>query len=182
MSEPTKIEIYHDADGRECLRVWGADGFCEWNKGPAYVQALREFFLAERDAELGRWRDPEAPEWVAYQPPECADYDLVIVCETSGESCHYYRADDDGHKAGHPWENLFARTARRYFAAHPEPKPWDSPEPGDVWVLTVEGQTETWKWNSTGQFTRLRDGTPLYDYQRDHVTDARRIWPEVSGE
>src|SRR5690606_17981070 len=33
---------------------------------PSQVDALREFFRAEGDAELGRWRWPEHPEYVVY--------------------------------------------------------------------------------------------------------------------
>ena len=75
------------------------------------VGPLREYFQAERDKELGRWRDPENKDMVAYRTPEEDDEDgrcVLVLNETTGATSY-------------EWERLhYSRSARRYFAAHPD--------------------------------------------------------------
>ena len=78
------------------------------------TNALRAFFQAERDIELGRWRDTENPDMVVYRTPEYDDDDgrcILLLDETTGGT-------------DHEWEQIdLPGPARRYFAAHPEPEP-----------------------------------------------------------
>ena len=81
------------------------------------TEALRAFFQAERDEQLGRWRDTENVDMVCF--PVVGDLDAVwVVCEGDGSRYHATRTD---------WERIrphyVSETARRYFQAHPEPKP-----------------------------------------------------------
>ena len=147
---------------------------------PSQVVALREFFQSERDTELGRWRSKEHPEYVAYLAPECTDYDLRIICETSGDSMVYTRSEDDGSKRDHPWESTWARVARAYFAAHPEPKPWQAAKVGEHWQIDVGGKDH--------EVSVVRDD---FDNGEEFICSelrcsifytgilaGRRIWPE----
>lgn len=90
--------------------------------------ALAEHFQAARDTELGRWRWPEYPEYVVY--PE-ADPDSVLVFdEATGAN---WKVDRALNQAG----NYLHAAARAYWAAHPEPKPWHSAKPGEVWDIVT---------------------------------------------
>ena len=93
------------------------DRTVRWRPGipPDLVSsALREYFQAERDEQLGRWRDPENMDMVAYRTPEYDDGDgrsILLLDETTGV-------------ADHDWEQSDSPgPARRYFAAHPQPEP-----------------------------------------------------------
>lgn len=150
-------------------------------------QALREFFLHERDDELGRWRWPENSDYVVYIAPECADYDVRITCETSGDSMVYTRSEDDGHNRDHPWESLWARAARAYFDAHPEPKPWHNAQYGEVWELDTVG-TSSWVVLEAGDSDEprpvFRDIRSMDTMSLDSasITGGRLLWkPEVES-
>ena len=54
------------------------------------MQALREYFIAERDRELGRWRDPENPGWVVYLSD---DKSFVVTDEVTG-GCNFLVEED----------------------------------------------------------------------------------------
>ena len=93
------------------------DRTVRWRPGiPANLvsSALREYFQAERDEELGRWRDPEEPDYVAYPRPDLDDGDgrcVLVLDELSGAT----RTD---------WEQIaLPGPADRYFTAHPLPEP-----------------------------------------------------------
>ena len=135
----------------------------------ADFKTLREYFQAERDEELGRWRDPEIPDMVVY-PHD--DVTITVLDEVDGKRFWWTRGDElDAHQERLPGFD----TARAYFQAHPEPKPWDAAQPDEIWVLTINGYSapylrnwcETWT-NSTSVIS-VGDGT---------ITAGRRIWPE----
>ena len=55
------------------------------------TEALRAFFQAERDVELGRWRDTENTDMVAYRSPEDDDgYGrcILLLDETTGDTSY----------------------------------------------------------------------------------------------
>ena len=123
--------------------------------------ALREFFLAERDAELGRWRSKEHPEYVVYPKH---DGSVLVVLEGAGEGAYHYRV------------------AVEYFAAHPERQPWHDAQPGEVWELTCDGLPQKFlrvKYHDE-RWLNIRTGieatAPL------KATAGRRIWPEEKNE
>ena len=136
--------------------------------------ALREYFQAERDEELGRWRDPEEPDYVAYPRPDLDDGDgrcVLVLDELSGAT----RTD---------WEQIaLPGPADRYFTAHPlpepEPKPWLEAEHEEIWVITANGDT-----GPALATTSHRRGTNLaFQTANGTLLDAteitgRSIWPE----
>ncbi len=141
------------------------------------VEALREYFQHERDRELGRWRDPDNRDLVVYRMPEL-DYDeggraVRVMDETSGEAVTYWenrRLD---------WENKEEREAAdRYFKAHPEPRPWEEAEPGEIWELTEpEGLKQLWV-KTDRELWRSIHLTKSVLYNGKNAADGRRIWPE----
>ena len=139
------------------------------------TEALRAFFQAERDEELGRWRDPENPNMVVY-PHD--DVNTTVHDETTGAYLNWSReqAEDDEYSHGFGFA-----TARAYFAAHPEPKPWDAAQPDEIWVLTINNdREEVFRCGENGLYS-LKTGNPLgslLSCSHNKITAGRRIWPE----
>ena len=153
------------------------DRAVRWRPGipPDLVSsALREYFQAERDDALGRWRDPENPNIVVYPRPALDDLHgrrVWLLDEHSGEA----RLD---------WEHIALPSgpARRYFQDHPEPKPrpWEEAKPGDIWVLTRWGTAEPFLVED-GEFI-TDDPAVIVDLDDDSITAGRRIWSEPEPE
>ena len=138
-------------------------------------EAARAFFQAERDEQLGRWRDPESPNLVCYQR---GDDTVYVLDERTGFTYARTRSDIiDG-------SDQYDIVADRYFAAHqqPEPKPWEDAQPGEFWILTVDEKTDPYKiWTDTQRVRRFerveRPYTTIY-LNDPRITAGRRIWPE----
>ena len=141
------------------------------------MDELRAGFQAERDEALGRWRDPEHPDLVCY--PVAGDLDAVWVMY-EGDGLAYMREKDQVFYAG----NEFSEVARRYFAAHPEPKPkpWEDAQPGEFWILTVDEKTNPYKiWTDTQRlrwFERVERPYTAIRLNDIRITAGRRVWPE----
>ena len=138
------------------------------------TEALRAFFQAERDEALGRWRDPKNPDMVCY--PVAGDLDDIwVVSEYDGLA--YMRERDQSFYAN----NVFSEVARRYFAAHPKPKPWDAAQPDEIWALTINNdREEVFRCGERGLYS-LKTGNPigsLLSCSHNKITAGRRIWPE----
>ena len=133
-------------------------------------EAARAHFQAERDEQLGRWRDPESPDCICYPVAGDPD-DIWVVYEGDGSRYHATRTD---------WERIrphyVSETARRYFAAHPEPEPWEEAKAGEVWILTRYGAEEPF-FVTGGEFTST-DLAVATDLDDPRITAGRRIWPE----
>lgn len=141
---------------------------------PWAVNALREFFQAERDHELGRWRWPENPDYVVY-PLQRIGLDVVkVVHEFDGYQVSFKSRTEAEHFPG----SIPGHAAVAYFDAHNVRKLWYDAKPGEVWVVTEGDISETYAY--------LVDDGQFYDSARDYaldftdpaITAARRIWPE----
>ena len=165
-----KIKTYEDGSAR---LLW------DWRDialTTADFEALRAFFQAERDDALGRWRDPENMDMVAYRTPEDDDgcgRCILLLDENTGDN-HW------------EWERIACSgPGLRYFDAHPqpEPKPWVDAKPGEVWALTYAGIEETawvadFTWGAPPRFRQFKNLlTPIFTNDK-HITAGRRIWPE----
>ena len=139
------------------------------------MDELRAHLQAERDQELGRWRDPEIPDMVCF--PVVGDLDAVWV-GYEGSGLAYMRERNQAFYAG----NKFSEVARRYFAAHPEPKPWEGAEPGEFWILTVDEKTNPYKiWTDTQRvrrFERVERAYTTICLNDPRITAGHRVWPE----
>ena len=137
------------------------------------MDELRAHLQAERDEQLGRWRDPENPDWVAYRTPEDDDgcgRCILLLDENTGDN-HW------------EWERIATSgPGLRYFAAHPEPKPWEGAEPGEFWILTVDEKTNPYKiWTDTQRvrrFERVERPYTAISLNDPRITAGRRVWPE----
>lgn len=170
------VEIELTENG--CLGTGGSIG--QTFVGPKAAKALREYFQHERDRELGRWRDPDNPDLVVYRRPEEDDYDgraVAVLDESTGVAFTYwekYGLDGQGVTRYEKGQEA----AGRYFAAHPETKPWDEAESGDIWELTgADGLKQAWVRNGTGGWVSVNALKVMY-YDGKGVTAGRRIWPE----
>ena len=172
-----KLQVGLDEVGRIHL---SRAGYCNGIYTLETTEALRAFFQAERDDALGRWRDPENTDMVAYRTPEDDNESgrcILLLNEHSGE----FWLD---------WEQFaWSGPARRYFDTHPEtepepePKPWHDAKPGEVWALTYAGIEETawvadFTWGAPPRFRQFKNLlNPIFTNDK-HITAGRRIWPE----
>lgn len=138
--------------------------------------ALREFFLHERDTELGRWRDPENSTLVAY--PSHKEDEVTILDEKLGWAWKYTR-DSKSYTTSVMYE--VEQFSKRFFAAHPVQKPWHDAKPGEVWALTYGGQETAHVWTDrwAGQGNAFVSDRAIVEAKDPDITAARRIWPEV---
>ena len=137
-------------------------------------EAARAFFQAERDEALGRWRDPENPDWICYGRGSSRDTVHVINeydgLPYMGERNQVAYSDAE-----------FSEVAQRYFDTHPNPKPWDTAQPDEIWVLTINNdREEVFRCGEKGLYS-LKTGNPigsLLSCSHNKITAGRRIWPE----
>lgn len=146
------------------------------------VDALREFFRAERDEELGRTRFPEYPGYVVYRWSENF---INVACEGDG-TCHEHRREDIDLYRDNNFVSVTERIAREWFAAHPEPKPaWHDAKPGEVWALTVDGSESAFYPSKSldRAFTPVAPdtGRTAVGMESFEITAGHRIFPEVSS-
>ena len=139
------------------------------------TEALRAFFQAERDQELGRWRDPENPDYVAY--PGSINLNWVVVLdESTGRTDVVFKQPRKP-----PKDSAFTLVAERYFAAHPQPEPWHAARPDcdEVWVLTIHGcEQPVYVTEFGGEPAFQVPGGETMSLSHGAITAGRRIWPE----
>ncbi|MGW9587463.1 hypothetical protein [Microbacterium sp. NPDC055455] len=145
--------------------------------GGEELAALREFFRAEEDERLGRWRWPENPDYVVY-PDESGKTEVVeVLCESTGMSLSSTRTGNAPHRDAH------ADAARAYFDAHPEPKPWHEAQIDEVWLLTIDGVEEAYRTEMVShvRFFAIRaENGMTYGTRSSEITAGRRIYPVSS--
>ena len=108
-----EVQVDLDEDGRIHLSRAGhsANGIYTLET----TEALRAFFQAERDEALGRWRDPENPDWICYGRGSSRDT-VYVINEYDG--LPYMLERDQVAYA----DSEFSAVAQRYFETHPKPK------------------------------------------------------------
>ena len=147
------------------------------------VDALREFFRAEEDERLRRWRFPEDPDFVVYaawtaDPPRRGVRGVTVLSESIP---HRYAVWEDnidtlyGTSVDEDARKRARDAARAYFEAHPEPKPWHEAKEGEVWVITYKGE----EYPAIFQAGMFRDHGGSWD--PDRITAGRRIYPEATS-
>ena len=165
-----KIKTYEDGSAR---LLW------DWRDialTTADFKTLRAFFQAERDEELGRWRDPENPDYVVYP---LADGTLMVMLFNEQSQYRGFWSRKGTREC--VLKGGSADVARRYFAAHPEPKPWDAAKPDcdEIWVLTIHGcEQPVYVTEFRGEpVFQVPDGETISPHRKS-ITAGRRIWPE----
>lgn len=134
---------------------------------PWAVNALREFFRAEEDERLGRWRRPEYPTYVVREDNVG---ELTIFNEKSMTLVSVTR--DEVESGYNGWGR---DTARAYIDAHPVKKPWHDAKPGELWRIELPDIGE----NSyvAGDYT-FRSHDHAITMEDFRIISARRIWPQ----
>lgn len=152
------------------------------------LPALREYFQAKRDQELGRWRDPESPDFVCYPDEGFGPDNVIVLDEKLGLAWQYSRSSKVSETSV---MRPIQQSARRYFEAHPKPelKPWEDAQKGEVWLLSSEGEEHAWTVQESGYgylvFCRYLPSTKTVYTQLindSNITAGRRIWPEEGGD
>lgn len=166
------------AGGSHVSLVFGASGHdgTFTMTGPQ-EDALREFFRAEEDKRLGRWRSTIDAAWTAVVQ---ADSGYVVFRHDDGERGFSVAPDQSNMPS---WTRELQEVAREYFDAHPEPKPWRDAKDGEIWALTIGPNTDAYEYDaSNAYFVRVSShGTRGISMASFGVTDGRRIWPEVAS-
>lgn len=155
----------------------GAKTLIDWPE----VQALREYFQAERDTTNGVWRWPENPEYVVKAWGDEPDAVYVLHEKTLNIVKTYRQVVKDADQFFHQTR----QAARAYFDAHPEHKPWHEALPQQVWLLTEGGREfpaivtigeegGDYKF-TTSNYRVIRLDDPV-------IQHAERIWPKEDGE
>ncbi|WP_347975688.1 hypothetical protein [Microbacterium sp. ProA8] len=162
------VKVEWDGD---TLKVDTLAYFDRWG---THYPALTEFFRAEEDERLGRWRWPENPDFVMY-PDDDGD---VMVLDEREPSAHFYPRVSS--VASITTDR--ARAAQAYFDTHPEPKPWHDAKPGEIWVLDVEdsettGHRAPYEVLLLGDFREVATGL-IYGPRHRQIRAGRRIYPE----
>lgn len=151
----------------------------------AHENALREFFRAEEDERLGRWRWPDSPRYIVRRSDFDETYSYVFDEETF-ELWGINGFEDDTRDV----PAIARDAARAYFDAHPEPKPaWHDAKPGEIWALGIGGG-----YHGHSITVVEVDGEPRFIWHvggdnglrnipvRDRTIDyGRRVWPEEAS-
>lgn len=140
-------------------------------------RALSDYFQAERDAELDRWRDTEHPERAVYRR---VDNSLLILDETDGDHWTVRIDEIKDYDECHP----VASTIRAWLAAHPEPKPWHDAKQNDLWELMINGchSPEVYRFaselRSTSKFRPVNSPSRVaFEAADPRIIRAHRIYP-----
>ena len=143
-----------------------------------YTDALREFFRAEEDERLGRWR---RGDHVVY-PGLSTDEYIFVLDEATGESDEIRAEYLRGETTDDPSLHEIDRTALLYLLSKPASKPWHDAKEGELWALTIDGAEDIYVIVRTeeagfrmfpARSTAFRPGA-----FPSEVTAGRRIWPE----
>lgn len=145
-------------------------------------KALSEFFLHERDQELGRWRFNAY--LTVYEAENHQPHNRARAVNVLDERTGRLHMRHEGQAAWRETNPTLSEASAAYFAAHPEPKPWHDAKPGEVWAVTWDGkETACHVIKNAGS----NSGLVFDDTSRETpgtlapiITSGRRIWPEVS--
>lgn len=142
--------------------------------------ALREFFRAEEDERLGRWRWPDSPRYIVRRSDFDETYSYVFDEETF-ELWGINGFEDDTRDV----PAIARDAARAYFDAHPEPKPWHNAKPGEVWAVRFGGAERETAMRVVVMAAIPRfhpidgpDDAMTYGLRSVDIVAGRRIWPE----
>lgn len=137
-----------------------------------------EFFQARRDLELGRWRDPHEPDCFAL----LQENGHVYVYDERRRKYGVFEVTHRGPQEVTSGDYGLAGTAARFLLARPVLGPWVGAKCGEVWHLTVDGQSGAFVVDRHEFFGAYPNGTPwLVPHGDERITAGRRIWPEVTS-
>lgn len=143
------------------------------------TDALREFFRAERDEELGRWRSRSNPSiWVM---ADTDDPNRILLVSEPLQTFAVYRRSPNGNVSGDN-DGWGGAIAHDYFDAHPERKPWEDAKEGEVWIITPSKAItlgEHVEYPAIFQAGEFRDHGG--SWRAEDITAACRIWPEEAS-
>lgn len=145
------------------LRLYSSSGDPTAFLGIRSAQALREYFADERDRELGRWRSPASPDYVAYP---YQDGMVMVLHECDGVSMSFARGTDSS--------GPHATAARAYFKGHAIP--WHQAKEGEVWLVRPLGFKR-------GEAALVRgqgfEGKNLsLSIRSSYIAEAYRLWTD----
>ena len=127
-------------------------------------EARKEFYQHLQDKELGLTREGS----IVVRP--LSDDEVLVLDEAVGKAETWHRNQIS------VFPGVFGHDeAKRYFAAHSEPKPWHDAEPGEIWVLEFGGDKCAYTRTPT-LFTKWN--LPSLLPTDPGIKSGYRIWPE----
>lgn len=164
--------------GGNALELVGKSGLSALPIPTEEATALREFFQAEEDRRLGRWRWPENPDISV----RALNERIIGVLRETPEGRAYGQFGRNDRSSDDP----MSQAARAYFDAHPEPKPWHHAEEGEVWVFsTHEGVFPAFiesRLDHAGPVLTFDSETREYALTDPQITDGHCIWQPAPAE
>lgn len=153
-------------------------GFMKYDLGKYTVEALREYFQAENDSDLGWWRDPETPGYIVRADP-VIPRQVAVLHERSWQLFRVSERELSERVLPSERQMAAQRAARTYFEAHPERKPWEDAKDGEIWVVneTSVAIVRRCADGVEAYFESVNQGNP-WGHAARHAKSARRIWPE----
>ena len=170
---PTVLhEVTLDRDG---IVISSRDGETFVLTGSVSEQ-VRAVLAAHRDQEVGRYRWPVDPDYVAY-PVRDIDgnvREVRVLNERTGESRTYL--DDDLFTPA-PGPTQFRLAAADCFATYAPRLPWHDAKKGDFWLLEIRGRSdgmfEVVERDDALWFARNADELPI---NSPYILDAQCVW------
>ena len=106
---------------------------------------------------------------------------ILVLNETTGKGGYWTRWS--GYAPLEDDDREWKRAAYRYFAAHPEPKPWEDAKPGEVWLVTLSHcEPQICQVLKTHKFLPTQTDTggqpPALPLDHPTIITAHKIWPE----
>lgn len=145
--------------------------------GSMMDNAMAEWYQHRRDVELGRWRDEHDPDMVVYPdvPYVTGIPRIAVLDERKPDQVHTF---SEG--SARAREGSRAEVARRYFAAHPEPKPWHDAKANEAWVITTSEGEQQAAYTIGERNGGVHFETPSFVFELDdpQIVHAVRLWPE----
>ena len=185
--------------------AWRANNIDTWNNDLAFDEgsmlhvALSEFFRAERDASIKRWRSKRRPNFIVRPVrgvQESADQQVIEVFHEPTFMLWQYRGRPGGPRAedslvngGSLKQKDFDAVANEWFAEYfPEPQEWAGAADGEIWELSgvnVNASRPAQYLVDNHRFFRLplltaghRNLQPAFF--ASEFTSGKRVWPPVS--
>src|SRR5690625_2954402 len=172
-SNGVTVTIEHDG----YLIATTDDGMCHATGRAALgIQARREYLTADRDQELGHWKDEETG-LLDYQIND-VPYTVFVFDETYADHGTWTREE-----VGPTVVGFGAPIAERFFAAHPEPKPWHNAQPGEAWAVALGSNAPdpvlvvNHERRPMFQYGSDQNGPERIETYNANITHAERIWP-----
>lgn len=165
--------FFSSSSSQSSYEDWGGDLVEEEPEEPEEPEQT----LAEHDAQLGRWRTPNFPDYVI-KPLKGSDEPREVVALHEENFSIWYIAEDDVAEGS---SDVYG-AAYEYFQEHPKPvplpNPWVGAVRGEIWELTLPGdrQVRALALGAVEGFYYIHgEGTGYLPYEHQDILDGKLL-------